>query len=124
MVEFCIGGNLVVVFCVQVDIVVFYDIGVVIFSDEVKCNVLQVCVEILVVYSVVSEVCVQEMFFGILVFVGVDIVIVVSGYVGLEGGEDGIFVGMVWFVWNFCGQIEIKWMCFVGDCEIVVVKVV
>lgn len=61
---------------------------------------------------------------GVIECVDVDVSIVIIGYGGLEGGEDGMLVGIVWFVWYIKGQNYIVVMYFVGDCEMVLVLVV
>lgn len=40
IVEFCIGGKLVLVLCVVEDMFLFYGVGYVIFIDEVKVKIL------------------------------------------------------------------------------------
>lgn len=51
----------------------------------------------------VSEKVVVEMVIGVIECVDVDVSIVIIGYGGLEGGEDGMLVGIVWFVWYIKG---------------------
>lgn len=120
IVEFCIGGWLVKVIIDIVGSFVWFECGFVIYSNEVKVQMIGVCEEILVQYGVVSEFVVVEMVIGVLKVVCVDFVVVISGIVGLDGGSEEKLVGMVWFVFvSVSGEGIMCWECFSGDCELV-----
>lgn len=64
------------------------------------------------------------MVIGVIERADVDVSIVIIGYGGSEGGEDGTLAGIVWFAWYIKGQNYIAVMYFVGDCETVLVLAV
>lgn len=103
MVELCIGGFIVKVFIDLFGSLVWFDVGVVIYSYEVKEVLLGVNFCMFECIGVVSEEIVLEMVFGVLVCFGVGVVVVVIGIVGLFGGIEGKLVGIVWIGWKCCG---------------------
>lgn len=125
IVEFCIGGWVVKVIIDIVGSFVWFECGFVIYSNEVKVQMIGVCEEMLVQYGVVSEFVVVEMAIGVLKVVCVDYVVFISGIVGLDGGSEEKFVGIVWFVFVIvCGEGIIWWECFSGDCDVVCRQVI
>lgn len=122
--ESCTGGNLSVALCAEENTADFYDVGLVVFSDEAKERILGVRSETLAQYTAVSEQTVLEMAANILDIAQADISIAVSGYAGPEGGDDGTAAGTVCFAWNLCGRTDTRTVHFSGECQDVVEKAV
>lgn len=96
VVESCFGGLLLYVFIFISGVLVVFMGGVVCYSEEVKCELLKVNVMILKVFGVYSEECVKEMLLGVFFNFKVDLVLVISGVVGFNGGSKVNFVGMIY----------------------------
>ncbi|HDX4047907.1 TPA: 2-oxo-tetronate isomerase [Enterobacter soli] len=120
--ESCTGGKLSVALCAEENTADFYDVGVVVFSDEAKARILGVRSETLTRFTAVSEQTVSEMAINILDIAQADISIAISGYAGPEGGDDGTAAGTVCFAWNVCGRIETNTVFFSGESPDVVEK--
>ncbi|KUQ61528.1 MULTISPECIES: 2-oxo-tetronate isomerase [Enterobacter] len=122
--ESCTGGKLSVALCAEENTADFYDVGLVVFSDEAKARILGVRSETLARYTAVSEPTVGEMAASIRDMAQTDISIAISGYAGPEGGDDGTAAGTVCFGWNICGESKTRTVLFSGDCQDVVEKAV
>ena len=122
--ESCPGGKLSVALCAEENTADFYDVGLVVFSDEAKARILGVRSETLARYTAVSEPTVGEMAASIRDMAQADISIAISGYAGPEGGDDGTAAGTVCFGWNICGETKTRTVLFSGDCQDVVEKAV
>lgn len=122
--ESCTGGNLSVALCAEENTAEFYDVGMVVFSDEAKERILGVRTETLARYTAVSEHTVTEMAARIRDIAQADISIAISGYAGPEGGDDGTAAGTVCFGWNIQGRTETSTVLFSGECQDVVEKAV
>ncbi|MEH0885242.1 2-oxo-tetronate isomerase [Enterobacter sp. UNJFSC 003] len=122
--ESCTGGNLSVALCAEENTAEFYDVGMVVFSDEAKERILGVRPETLARYTAVSEHTVTEMAARIRDIAQADISIAISGYAGPEGGDDGTAAGTVCFGWNIQGRTETSTVLFSGECQDVVEKAV
>lgn len=122
--ESCTGGKLSVALCAEENTADFYDVGLVVFSDEAKARILGVRSETLARYTAVSEPTVGEMAASIRDMAQADISIAISGYAGPEGGDDGTAAGTVCFGWNICGETKTRTVLFSGDCQDVVEKAV
>lgn len=122
--ESCTGGKLSVALCAEENTADFYDVGLVVFSDEAKARILGVRSETLARYTAVSEPTVGEMAASIRDMAQADISIAISGYAGPEGGDDGTAAGTVCFGWNICGESKTRTVLFSGDCQAVVEKAV
>lgn len=110
--------------CAEENTADFYDVGLVVFSDEAKARILGVRSETLARYTAVSEPTVGEMAASIRDMARADISIAISGYAGPEGGDDGTAAGTVCFGWNICGETKTRTVLFSGDCQDVVEKAV
>lgn len=122
--ESCTGGNLAVALCAEENTAEFYDVGMVVFSDEAKERILGVRRETLERFTAVSEQTVTEMAAKIREIAEADISIAISGYAGPEGGDDGTAAGTVCFAWNLRGRTETSTVHFSGECQDVVEKAV
>lgn len=122
--ESCTGEKLSVALCAEENTADFYDVGLVVFSDEAKARILGVRSETLARYTAVSEPTVGEMAASIRDMAQADISIAISGYAGPEGGDDGTAAGTVCFGWNICGESKTRTVLFSGDCQDVVEKAV
>ena len=122
--ESCTGGKLSVALCAEENTADFYDVGLVVFSDEAKARILGVRSETLARYTAVSEPTVGEMAASIRDMAQADISIAISGYAGPEGGDDGTAAGTVCFGWNICGETKTRTVLFSCDCQDVVEKAV
>ena len=122
--ESCTGGKLSVALCAEENTADFYDVGLVVFSDEAKAAIHGVPTETLARYTAVSEPTVGEMAASIRDMAQADISIAISGYAGPEGGDDGTAAGTVCFGWNICGETKTRTVLFSGDCQDVVEKAV
>lgn len=71
--------------CAEENTADFYDVGLVVFSDEAKSRILGVRQETLARYTAVSEQTVTEMAASIRDIAQADISIAISGYAGPEG---------------------------------------
>ena len=87
--ESCTGGKLSVALCAEENTADFYDVGLVVFSDEAKARILGVRSETLARYTAVSEPTVGEMAASIRDMAQADISIAISGYAGPEGATMG-----------------------------------
>lgn len=83
--ESCTGGKLSVALCAEENTAEFYDVGLVVFSDEAKAWILRVCPETLARFTAVSEQTVSEMATSIRDIALADISIAISGYAGRKG---------------------------------------
>lgn len=83
--ESCTGGKLSVALCAEENTAEFYDVGLVVFSDEAKMRILGVRPETLERFTAVSEQTVTEMAASIRDIAQADISIAISGYAGPEG---------------------------------------
>jgi PncC family amidohydrolase len=110
--------------CAEENTADFYDVGLVVFSDEAKARILGVRPETLARYTAVSEQTVTEMAASIRDIAQADISIAISGYAGPEGGDDGTAAGTVCFAWNIRGETKTRTVLFSGDCQDVVEKAV
>lgn len=120
IVEFCIGGWVAKVIIDIVGSFVWFERGFVIYSNEVKAQMIGVREETLAQYGAVSEFVVVEMAIGVLKAVRVDYVVFISGIVGSDGGSEEKFVGIVWFVFVIVrGEGIIRRECFSGDRDAV-----
>lgn len=122
--ESCTGGNLAVALCAEENTSEFYDVGMVVFSDEAKERILGVRRETLARFTAVSEQTVTEMAAKIREIAEADISIAISGYAGPEGGDDGTAAGTVCFAWNLGELTETSTVHFSGECQDVVEKAV
>lgn len=122
--ESCTGGKLSVALCAEENTADFYDVGLVVFSDEAKSRILGVSPETLARYTAVSERTVTEMAASIRDIAQADLSIAISGYAGPEGGDDGTAAGTVCFGWNIRGESQTRTVLFSGDCQDVVKKAV
>ncbi|MBT1729140.1 2-oxo-tetronate isomerase [Enterobacter quasimori] len=122
--ESCTGGNLAVALCAEENTSEFYDVGMVVFSDEAKERILGVRHETLTRFTAVSEQTVTEMAAKIRDIAQADISIAISGYAGPEGGDDGTAAGTVCFAWNLGALTETSTVHFSGECQDVVEKAV
>ncbi|EFW9207652.1 2-oxo-tetronate isomerase, partial [Shigella boydii] len=117
--ESCTGGKLASALCAAEDTPKFYGAGFVTFTDQAKMKILSVSQQSLERYSAVSEKVAAEMATGAIERADADVSIAITGYGGLEGGEDGTPAGTVWFAWHIKGQTYTAVMHFAGDCETV-----
>ncbi|MCK7428042.1 2-oxo-tetronate isomerase [Enterobacter chengduensis] len=122
--ESCTGGKLSVALCAEENTADFYDVGLVVFSDDAKTRILGVRPETLARYTAVSERTVTEMAASIRDIAQADISIAISGYAGPEGGNDGTAAGTVCFAWNIRGETQTRTVLFSGECQDVVEKAV
>ncbi|MEG5548500.1 2-oxo-tetronate isomerase [Enterobacter wuhouensis] len=122
--ESCTGGNLSVALCAEENTAEFYDVGMVVFSDEAKERVLGVRHDTLERFTAVSEQTVTEMAVNVREIAQADISIAISGYAGPEGGDDGTAAGTVCFAWDLGGRPETSTVLFSGQCQDVVEKAV
>lgn len=110
IVEFCIGGLILVCFIEVLGLFDVFDWGFVIYLNGVKCKVFGVFKEIFICEGVVSEVVVCVMVEGVFVEMLVSFFVVVIGIVGLIGGLLDKLVGIVYMV-SVCCDGEIVY-CF------------
>lgn len=122
--ESCTGGKLSVALCAEENTADFYDVGLVVFSDDAKTRILGVRPDTLARYTAVSEQTVTEMAASIRDIAQADISIAISGYAGPEGGDDGTAAGTVCFAWNIRGETQTRTVLFSGECQDVVEKAV
>lgn len=117
IVESCIGGYFLYLIISIFGFFVYFFGGIVVYSNIVKQEKLGVCIVILEIDGVVSEVIVCEMVVGILQYFGGDIVVVVFGIVGLGGGMLEKLVGIIWFVVGDYNVMEVYLFKVGKDCE-------
>ncbi len=99
----------------------WYSGGVVVYSNPLKQQLLDVTEESLATHGAVSDVVVSEMATGALRNLMGDIAVAISGIAGPDGDQPGKPVGTVWIAWAWHhGQsihVNARLKLFTGDRE-------
>ncbi len=106
--ESCTGGYIAHLITSIAGSSTYFKGSIVSYSNEIKCNVLNVSESNLIEYGAVSESVVLEMAKGAQKTLNVDCVIAVSGIAGPDGGSDDKPVGTVWIATAIKDKIEAK----------------
>jgi len=94
----------------------WFDRGFVTYSNQAKCELLDVPSEIIQVHGAVSSETVRAMAAGALSHSAADVAVAVSGIAGPTGGTPDKPIGTVWFAWQRDdGICRIQCMQFGGD---------
>ena len=94
--ESCTGGNIAHLLTAIPGASAYFKGGVVSYSNDVKCNVLNVPAQTIEKEGAVSKSVVLEMAKGVQILLNTDCAIAVSGIAGPDGGTDEKPVGTVW----------------------------
>ncbi len=116
--ESCTGGWIAEAVTATAGSSTWFDRGFVTYSNDAKCEMLEVAPSTLAVHGAVSEATVREMVAGALAHSRADVAVAVSGIAGPGGGSAGKPVGTVCIGWGACGhppQVETR--LFAGDRE-------
>lgn len=94
----------------------WYDRGFVTYSNEAKCEVLDVDPNLIEAHGAVSEAVVRALAAGALQHSRAEVAVAVSGIAGPSGGTAGKPAGTVWFAWQRLGQAcRVRLERFAGD---------
>jgi len=120
--ESCTGGWLAKLLTDRPGSSAWYCGGVVVYSNELKMQLLNVRAETLAIHGAVSEATVREMAMGALRMGGA-MALATSGIAGPGGGTTDKPVGTVWHAWAWFqgGNVvcEAECQCFAGDRDAV-----
>ena len=99
----------------------WYRGGVIVYSNELKQQLLGVSEQTLITHGAVSDAVVREMATGALEHLAGDIAVAISGIAGPDGAQPGKPVGTVWIAWAWRhGQavhVNARLKLFTGDRE-------
>lgn len=99
----------------------WYRGGVIVYSNELKQQLLGVSEQTLITHGAVSDAVVREMATGALEHLGGDIAVAISGIAGPDGAQPGKPVGTVWiaFAWRHGQAVHVnaRLKLFTGDRE-------
>jgi nicotinamide-nucleotide amidase len=114
--ESCTGGLVAGAITSVAGSSVWFDEGIVTYSDEAKQRRLGVPADTLAVSGAVSEPTARAMAEGALAAGGAHVAVAVTGIAGPGGGTPGKPVGLVWFAWARRGSEAATRACrFDGD---------
>lgn len=97
--ESCTGGGVAKALTELEGSSLWFECGLVTYSNEMKQKLLLVQPETLNAYGAVSQQTVEEMARGALLQSGVELAVAISGIAGPGGGSEEKPVGTVWFAW-------------------------
>lgn len=118
--ESCTGGWIAEVVTATAGSSAWFDRGYVTYSNESKCEMLEVAPITLEVHGAVSEATVREMVAGALAHSRADVAVAVSGIAGPDGGTPAKPVGTVCLGWGVYGEPpRVETRHFSGDREAV-----
>ncbi|MBL4606690.1 MAG: CinA family protein [Pseudomonadales bacterium] len=114
--ESCTGGGVAKALTELEGSSLWFECGLVTYSNEMKQTLLLVQPSTLESYGAVSEQTVEEMASGALIQSGVELAVAISGIAGPGGGSEEKPVGTVWFAWAVAGrQVESACHLFKGN---------
>lgn len=114
--ESCTGGGVAKALTEIEGSSLWFECGLVTYSNEMKQKLLRVRPETLDTYGAVSEQTVKEMARGALLQSGAELSVAISGIAGPGGGSEEKPVGTVWFAWAANeGGVESACHLFDGD---------
>ncbi|MBC9072996.1 nicotinamide-nucleotide amidohydrolase family protein [Thauera sp. CAU 1555] len=118
--ESCTGGWIAEAVTATAGSSEWFDRGFVTYSNDAKCEMLEVSPATLAVHGAVSEATVREMVAGALAHSRADVAVAVSGVAGPSGGSAAKPVGTVCVGWGACGHPpHVETLLFTGDREAV-----
>ncbi|THF62204.1 CinA family protein [Pseudothauera rhizosphaerae] len=118
--ESCTGGWIAEAVTATAGSSEWFDRGFVTYSNEAKCEMLEVSPILLAAHGAVSEPIVREMAVGALAHSRADVAVAVSGIAGPSGGTPDKPVGTVCLAWGVCGEPpRVETRHFAGDREAV-----
>ncbi|AUM01195.1 CinA family protein [Pseudothauera hydrothermalis] len=102
--ESCTGGWIATAVTATAGSSAWFDRGFVTYSNDAKCEMLEVSPVTLATHGAVSEATVREMVAGALAHSRADVAVAVSGIAGPTGGSAAKPVGTVCIGWGVCGH--------------------
>lgn len=112
--ESCTGGLLAAAITDVPGSSLWFDEGLVTYSNQSKQKHLAVPSLVLEKYGAVSSEVVEAMVRGVLEN-GADVAVATSGIAGPDGGSVEKPVGTVWMAWALAGDVESEVRCFEGN---------
>ncbi len=113
--ESCTGGGLGYALTTTPGSSVWYEQGIISYSNEVKQRLLAVPENVLFEYGAVSEQTAKAMAAGALHSADADLAVAITGIAGPDGGSDAKPVGTVWFGLATLSKVNAVKYCFSGD---------
>lgn len=113
--ESCTGG-LIAAACTELPgSSLWFERGLVSYSNEAKSELLGVPPELIAAHGAVSDAVVRAMVDGAVRHSRAQVALAVTGVAGPSGGSVDKPVGTVWMAWAWAGQIESQRQQFAGD---------
>jgi nicotinamide-nucleotide amidase len=103
--ESCTGGGVASAVTDIAGSSAWFERGFITYSNQAKCEMLEVSQDSLMKFGAVSEVVVREMVAGVLRHSQAQVSLAVSGIAGPSGGSAEKPVGLVWFAWGLRGGV-------------------
>ena len=117
--ESCTGGLIAAACTAQSGSSAWFERGMVTYSNEAKCDMLDVPLQLISEHGAVSEPVVRAMVAGALARSRAQVSVAVTGVAGPLGGSPAKPVGTVWFGWCVAGQVSSAVRHFPGGREAV-----
>ena len=117
--ESCTGGLIAAACTGLAGSSAWFERGFVTYSNEAKCELLQVDPQAIASHGAVSEVVARAMAFGALRHSHAQVSVAVTGVAGPGGGSEAKPVGTVWFGFSVGGRLSSEMLRFDGDRQAV-----
>ena len=117
--ESCTGGRVAAALTSVAGSSVYFQGGVVAYSNQLKVELLGVPMEVILESGAVSEECARAMATGVRRKLGVDLAVVTTGIAGPDGGSVDKPVGLVWLATANGREVKAVKKLFSGDREAV-----
>lgn len=117
--ESCTGGLIASACTEQSGAAVWFDRGLITYSNRAKTELLGVPAQLIDAHGAVSEPVARAMACGAAQVAQTEVAVAVTGVAGPTGGSPDKPVGTVWFGWSVSGQVKTERVHFDGERQAV-----